>query len=131
MRGASALGELLKEARRDGLTTYVVWVPVLPGDEGPPSAVAAAPLPSRNVRQRWDPERRVAIEAVRALPDDAPPPCRQRTGMDAPDAISWDCAIVFEAGARWEAGLPDASFFAGPVVYEIDEIRQAIDAPAK
>lgn len=129
MRGASALGDLLEEKPRDGVRTLVVWLPVVRSDDGPPSAVTAAGVPDRNVRKHWDPERTVGAEAARALPRTATRPCRQPTGLEVPDAISWDCVLVFEPGVRWEDALPAPSWFGGPVIDVLDETRRAIDAP--
>ena len=129
MRGASALGDLLEEKAREGLRTFVVWLPVVQSDDGPPSAVTAAAIPDAHVRKRWDPERAIAAEAARALPRTAKRPCRQPTGRDDPEAISWDCVLVFEPGVLWGKELPAPSWFGGPVIDVIDDTRRAIDAP--
>lgn len=129
MRGASALGDLLDEKPRDDLRTLVVWLPILESDTAPPSAVAAAAVPTRHVRQVWDPDLRIGVAAARALPRTAKRPCRMPTGREEPEAISWDCVLVFEPGVRWEETLPAPSWFAGPVVDVIDGARAAIDAP--
>ena len=129
MRGASALGDLLEEKPREDLRTLVVWLPILESDDAPPSAITAGAIPDRHVRKRWDPDLRVGIEAARALPRTAKRPCRMPTGREEPEAISWDCVLVFEKGVRWEERLPAPSWFAGPVADVIDDARRAIDAP--
>lgn len=129
MRGASALGDLLEEKRRDDLRTFVVWLPILEGDTDAPSAITAGAVPDRHVRKAWDPERRIGIEAARSLPRTAKRPCRMPTGREEPEAVSWDCVLVFEPGARWEETLPAPAWFAGPVIDVIDGARRAIDAP--
>lgn len=129
MRGASALGDLLEDKPREGVRTYVAWLPVLDIDTGPPSAATAGSIPDRHVKKRWDPERVLAIEAALVVPPAMKGPCRQLTGRESPEAISWDCALVFEPGARWEKTLPAPSYVGGPIVRVVDELRAAIDAP--
>ena len=129
MRGASALGDLLEEKPREDLRTLVVWLPVLDSDTDAPSAITAGMIPDHHVRKLWDPDLRVGIAAAHALPRTAKRPCRMPTGREEPEAISWDCVLVFEKGARWEEKLPAPSWFAGPVVDVIDDARRAIDAP--
>lgn len=131
MRGASALGDLLDETPRDDLRIYAVWMPVLDIDTSPPAATTTGSIPDRHVKKRWDPERTLAIEAARVVPRSTKGPCRQLTGREEPEAISWDCVLVFEPGTRWEKTLPAPSYVGGPVVRVIDEVRSAIDAPPR
>ena len=127
MRGASALGDLLDEKPRENVRTIVAWMPVLEIDTSPPAAVTAASIPDRHVKKRWDPERVLAIEAALVVPPSTKGPCYQLTGRESPEAITWDCVLVFEPGVRWEKTLPAPSYVGGPVVHVIDEVRIAID----
>lgn len=128
MRGASALGDLLEETPREGLRTYVVWLPVVESDDGPPRATVAAAFPSHVARQRWDPDLRIGLAAARALPETATKPCRQPTGRPDLPAISWDCALLFEPGATWdaEAGLPAPAWHGGAIERVLDELRREL-----
>ena len=38
----------------------------------------------------------------------------------------WDLVAVYGAGAKWEAQMPTAVVFNGPVVYVDDQIREAL-----
>ena len=129
MRGASALGDLIEETPREGLRTYVVWLPVVERDDGPPRATVAAAFPS-DVKQRWDPDLRIGLAAARALPESATKPCRQPTGRADLPAISWDCALLFEPGATWDAetGLPAPAWHGGAIVNVLDDLRTQLTA---
>lgn len=128
MRGASALGDILEKTPHEGLRTYVVWLPVVESDDGPPRATVAAAFPSRGVKQRWDPDLRVGLAAARALPETTPGPCRQPTGKPELPAISWDCALLFEPGATWDetAGLPPPAWHGGAIVNVLDDLRREL-----
>jgi hypothetical protein len=124
VRGASALGDLLREFPDAPLTVIVVWEPVIPTDVAPPLSSVLAGIDDARATQFWDPDRALSADIVRAI--DADP---ARYGFDdplGPEFVVWDVVAVFGPDARWEDDLPVPAHHAGPVIDAIDGSRAAI-----
>lgn len=134
MRGASALGDLLKDVPADSeLAVFVVWMPVVPTDLGPPSNKKLALLPDARVRQYWDPGQALSKHMVAALlanPElgraafesavEVPPVTRE--------TVVWDTVALFEPGAEWAQAFPEPAWWFAPVLDGIPELRRRLDA---
>ena len=112
MRGASALGDWLKTNPEAPYPVFVVWMPVLLSDLGPPSTRLLSELDDSRVRRYWDPglllSRAVIATARREkiLPN----------GPHESEDIAWDYVAIFDETTRWDDGFPMPSYYDGPVV---------------
>jgi hypothetical protein len=80
-------------------------------DWGRPTTSVLHRLHDARVVQLWDPERRIAAAVARAgSRSQEPPSCCEK------DGTLWDLAAVYTPGAQWEAELPAAAWWSGPVV---------------
>jgi hypothetical protein len=100
---------------------FAVWQPMLATDLAPPLTLVLRRLSDRRVQQYWDPEHLLA----KRMGADARPPqpeheCCERSG------ILWDLAAVYAADARWDARMPVATVFNGPVTDVADAVGAAI-----
>lgn len=95
---------------------FIVWAPML-GSDGASAASSMSPvLAAPQVRQYWDPQRRVGA----ALRNDIFPEAAERMKRSVPkghsmaDHISgrdatqpeWDIYLLYEAGAEWKRSIP-------------------------
>jgi hypothetical protein len=98
---------------------FVVWEPILPTDFSAPVTWVLSRLPDRRVQQYWDRDHVVAKQmAADARPPQPGPECCDQSG------ILWDLAAVYPKGVVWDARMPVATVFNGPVV----DITGAIEA---
>lgn len=122
VRGASALGKLLKEHPETDVRVLVIWLPVIDSDRGPPTAEVRKPLQDPRVIEYWDPNRwasprmmeRAAI-MIRA---------EEREPDFGPDAIAWDLIALFPAGVTWEEPFPTPAWYGAPVVESLEPVRE-------
>jgi len=79
------------------LRTYVVWVPILPEDAGPPDD-ALALVGDARATHFWDGQRLLPGPFARmlGLPDGWP---------------AWDVYLAYPGGARWEDEPPAPAFW--------------------
>jgi hypothetical protein len=101
----------------------VVWEPILATDWTAPSGSALARIPSRGVRQFWDPKHVVA----QALSEIA----KQKAGQPVPDCcvqkgFYWDEAILYASHSHWK-DAPAAVFWNGPVVRVIAGLEKTFN----
>lgn len=80
----------------DDLPAFVVWLPMVKGDDRAKAEAAVRRVPDRRARHFWDGGRRLGqrYAAVVALPGK----CR----------LAWDVYFAFDAAARWGDGAPPA-----------------------
>jgi hypothetical protein len=99
----------------------MVWEPILPTDFGAPTTSVLGRAPDRRVQQYWDPGHLLAKQmAADARPPQPKQECCVRSGH------LWDMAAVYPRGARWEAQMPTATVFDGPVADVTEAIRAAL-----
>ena len=127
MRGAAALGKALAEQPRAQARIFVVWFPVLDGDQGPPSAAARAPLRDPRIVEFWDPKRRVSpLMIERALK-------LAKAKGETPDfdeeAIAWDVIAFLPEGAIWEDPFPTPTWTDAPVEGAIPRVKRLLAIP--
>ncbi len=122
MRGASALGELLKKHPQADVQVIVVWEPVLASD-GLPADDVRAPLADPRVVEYWDPglwmsKRAIARARTLALAEGREPPDE--------DEIAWDFVATFAPGVGWEDPFPGPTWYDGPVVSVLGPVEEAL-----
>ena len=125
MRGASALEAELASVPDKKARLFVVWMPVLATDLGPPSTDTMARVPDRRAAQYWDPKHAISarfLALAKAHPDWLS--ADERTQADRP--VVWEFVATWKPGARWEAELPRPDFHGGPVVHVIDRFHDAL-----
>jgi hypothetical protein len=124
VRGASALGSLLAAHPEAGVRVLVIWLPVIASDTGPPTDEVRAPLRDPRVIEFWDPNRwaspRMMERAARTMRD------RGEAPEFNPHAIAWDLIALYPAGIPWEEPFPAATWWSGPVVRSLEQVRTAL-----
>ena len=110
------------------VAVFAVWQPMLPTDWSAPTAGVLGRLPSRRVRQYWDPHHLIAkrMGADARAPQPTPDCCEQ-------EGILWDLAAVYAPDAIWMDRMPPAVLLNGPVVSIAEDLRVSIQklAPVK
>ncbi len=125
MRGASALGELLRSVPSPKLRVLVVWEPVIDSDRGPPSAAVLDLVNDPRAIHYWDQQKLLSQEIVRELRENPALLDNPKVELDA-DTVIWDAIAVFAPGARWERTLPAPAFRGNPVVRAIDGVKATL-----
>jgi hypothetical protein len=103
------------------LRIFVVWEPILASDFTAPNTLVLRRIGDPRARHYWDKEHVLAKRIGR----DARPP-QSETRCCRQEEILWDIAAVYPKGARWDATMPPAIVFDGPVLYVTDEINRAL-----
>lgn len=123
MQGASALQGLLEGIDDQPFSVLVVWEPVLLTDLGPPLSSVLARVSDVRTVQLWDEDRSLSAFIVQAVTRD---PSLLAPGDALPsDSTVWDLVAVFPPGTIWST-LPRPSYYGGPVVNVIDEVRSSL-----
>jgi hypothetical protein len=105
---------------------FVVWEPIQPTDWYPPTTFVMGRIPDGRVQQYWDPDHLVAKQlSTDARSPQPEPECCVQSG------VLWDLAAVYPKGALWEARMPTAHVFNGPVIDITSSIESALTASAK
>ena len=116
------MNEILRSHPQTPVRVYAVWEPILLTDWRRPVSGALARLADARVQQFWDPEhvlaKRMARDAHAPQPDQQ---CCER------DGILWDLAAAYRPGAVWNAALPPAVVFNGPIVRRTEDIAAALE----
>ena len=118
MRGASALGDVLKRVSGRPVRVFVVWEPVLWRDLAPPTSKVLSLISDSRASQYWDKELLLSAktDSLRRQPDSA----------SGKKAVVWDVAAIFPPGARWDANFPGPAFSSRPVIARINEIQRRL-----
>jgi len=99
---------------------FVVWEPILASDFTAPTTGVLRRIPEKRARHYWDEEHVLAKMMGR---DARPPQPKEECCLS--DGILWDLAM-YPKGARWDASMPPAVVFDGPVVRVIDQMNAAL-----
>ena len=122
MRGASALGEVLKKVGGRPVRVFVVWESVLWTDFAPPTSKILSLISDSRASQYWDRDLVLSAKA-----DSLGGTGRgESTAAAGKKAIVWDVAAIFPPGARWDANFPSPTFASRPVIARIDEIQRRL-----
>jgi len=122
VRGASALGDVLKKVGGRSVRVFVVWEPVLRTDLAPPTSKVLSLISDSRASQYWDKDLILSARAD-SLRDSGR---REAAATPGKKAVVWDVAAIFPAGARWDADFPSPTFVSRPVIARIDEIQRRL-----
>lgn len=122
LQGASAVQGVLDQLPQRDVRVFVVWVPILASDTGPPDQEALKRLSDSRVRHYWDPEKRLAAHWQPVLKAESLKVIGKESLVTGPQL--WDVAALFGAGARWESTPPGTTLKIAPVV---DHERELLD----
>jgi hypothetical protein len=125
VRGASALGEVLKKVGGRPVRVFVIWESVLWTDFAPPSSKVLSLISDSRASQYWDKDLVLSANAD-SLGDLGR---RQAAAAAGKKAVVWDVAAIFPPGARWDANFPSPTFASRPVIARIDEIQRRLSEP--
>lgn len=78
----------------DGLAVYVVWLPVLPGDDRQAAEKATAEIDDPRARHFWAADQTLGLAFGRTLP------------LPLARDLAWDIYLTFPAAARFEERVP-------------------------
>jgi copper chaperone CopZ len=100
---------------------FVVWAPMLDGDDAEAASRASAGLAAPQVRQFWDPQRRVGTSYRKDLFPDSASRMRSSVPADHPFAEhlghgedtqpEWDIYMFYDAGAQWAGRAPAPAYW--------------------
>jgi hypothetical protein len=92
--GARAVRQtIIDNPKTKALTTFVVWIPMLDGDELPGAAEASKRFSDLPIPQFWDGAQILGKEVGRSI--------------GAPTRTAWDIYLFYSPGAEWtDQGLP-------------------------
>jgi hypothetical protein len=76
------------------IRTFIVWTPVLPGDDRKAAEAATRNADSFFVTHYWDATRTIAKEIG------------ERVKLPAGRQVAWDCVFVFDPKVAWAAKVP-------------------------
>ena len=122
MRGASALGDVLRKVGGRPVRVFVVWESVLWSDFAPPTSKVLSLISDSRASQYWDKDLVLSAKAD-SLGDTSR---RQAAAAAGKKAVVWDVAAIFPPGARWDANFPSPTFASRPVIARIDEIQRRL-----
>jgi len=125
VRGASALGELLDQHPQARVRVLVIWLPVLRGDAGPPSARVRQPIQDPRVIEFWDPDRWASPRMLARAA--AIQRARGEEREIEPGEIAWDLIALFLPGVVWEDPFPTPTWYGGPVEDVLDPVHESLD----
>jgi hypothetical protein len=110
LKGATGIQRTLERYPNHGITTFVVWQPILSTDWGKPRSGALHRLKDPRVLQFWDADHHAA-EALRHSHESR----SQLPNCCYEDGIWWDLMAVYPVGARWDGKLPEPILLEGTV----------------
>jgi mercuric ion binding protein len=120
VHGAEAVKAAILSAS-DDRDVFVVWAPMLAGDDAAAASVASEGLAAPQVRQYWDPQRRVGTSFRKDLFPDAASRMRSSVPSDHPFAEhlghredtqpEWDIYMFYDAGAQWTGRAPAPAYW--------------------
>ena len=103
------------------MRVFVVWEPILQSDFMVPTTGVLRRIPDTRARHYGDEDRIVAS----AMKRDARPP-QPKGNCCERDGVLWDLVAIYPKGARWEATMPPAMVFDGPVVRVTEKMHGAL-----
>jgi len=120
VRGASALGEVLKKVGGRPVRVFVVWESVLWTDFAPPTSKILSLISDSRAAQYWDKDLVLSAKAD-SLGDTS-----RGEATAGKKAVVWDVAAIFPPGARWDANFPSPTFASRPVIARINEVQRRL-----
>jgi hypothetical protein len=120
VHGARAVQkEIIEATTQTNLAIYFVWMPMVPGDEGPDALGIAQQVGDERARHFFDSGRKVGIQLERdhferfaremlaSLPQDDALRERINERLNRPveERPLWDAVLLYQAGAAWDGEL--------------------------
>lgn len=100
---------------------FAVWEPILASDFMAPTTGALRRISDTRARHYWDEDHVLA----KVMKRDARPPQPKEECCEN-DGVLWDLVAIYPPGARWEARMPPAMMFDGPVYRLTEKINAAL-----
>ena len=100
---------------------FAVWEPILASDFMAPTTGALRRISDSRARHYWDEDHVLA----KVMKRDARPPQPKEECCEN-DGVLWDLVAIYPPGARWEARMPPAMMFDGPVYRLTEKINAAL-----
>lgn len=100
---------------------FVVWEPILRSDFMAPTTGTLRRISDPRARHYWDEDHVLA----RVMKRDARPPQPQEECCEN-DGVLWDLVAIYPKAVRWEATMPSAAMFDGPVYRVVDAMKAAL-----
>lgn len=100
---------------------FAVWEPILASDFMAPTTGALRRISDSRARHYWDEDHVLA----KVMKRDARPPQPKEECCEN-DGVLWDLVAIYPPGARWEATMPPAAMFDGPVYRLTEKIHAAL-----
>lgn len=113
LQGASAVQSVLDQLPQRDVRVFLVWVPVMDSDTGPPDAATRARASDSRVRHYWDARKQLAALWQPALKSETTPVLGKASLVTGKNL--WDVVTVFPPGARWDTHPPAPVLKAAPV----------------
>ena len=101
---------MLKREKRDNLTVFVVWEPILASDWSRPTRPVLGRIPDQRVMQFWDKDHLIAKQLDQQLCTVQPSCCRH-------EGVLWDLVAVYPRGVQWGGSQP---VFVDGLVVKVD-----------
>ena len=120
LQGASAIQSVLEQLPQRDVRVFVVWVPVMSSDTGPPDEESRTRLSDSRVRQYWDERKQLAALWQPVLKAETSPVLGKESLVTGQNL--WDVVTVFPAGATWDAHPPAPLLKAAPVADHADAL---------
>ena len=103
------------------MRVFVVWEPILASDFMAPTTGALRRISDPRASHYWDEDHVLA----KVMKRDARPPQPKEECCEN-DGVLWDLVAIYLRGARWDAGMPPAVLFDGPVYRLTDRMSAAL-----
>ena len=103
------------------MPVFVVWEPILASDFMAPTTGALRRISDARARHYWDEDHVLA----KVMKRDARSPQPNEECCEN-DGVLWDLVAIYPPGARWEARMPPAMMFDGPVYRRTEKINAAV-----
>lgn len=100
------MNEVLRQVPAPDLRAYVIWLPVLDGDDEAAARASAARLSDLRVRHYWDGTRAFGTALGRTLTIN---PSQFEPGQAF--GLAWDVYLLYPRTARWDATIPAPGFW--------------------
>jgi len=126
--------EIAKAVANGDARVYIVWMPMLPGDNHSAAQRAARSFHSLPAAHFYDPERGVGIHfveqhfqgymenALTALPDEHPlrEQAVELAALPANERPLWDALLFFAPGAEWDEDAPQPQWWTKQIGFDAE-----------
>ena len=114
---------MLEEHPDARVRVFAVWEPILPTDWSKPMSFVLNRISDHRVTQFWDHDHVLATQMAKDARDPQP---TQRCCVQ--NGHLWDLAAVYPLSTTWDAAMPTAFVFDGPVVNVRDRLLELLSS---